>query len=222
MEDKKSRLAVISTKNPNSTLLECISGLKNYYPEFDIIVVDSDSTIKNTFELIDNDVIIEYAANKNWELGAWVYAYNKYNNYKEYMFIQDSVIPIARIPGLDTFHNILYSFHYNAKMGDGGYMTELYNVYKDTKLQPLKEFNENTCIIGTAHSSFITNNENTRIILQLEDDYIKKEIKKTKVDSWLSERTIGLMSSKSNNIRIDITPYFLKKNLRRDYDGYTY
>lgn len=45
MEDK-SRLAVISTKNPNSTLLECIGGLKNYYPEFDIVVVDSDSTIK--------------------------------------------------------------------------------------------------------------------------------------------------------------------------------
>jgi hypothetical protein len=67
--EKKERLAVISTKNPNYVLLETLSGLKQYYPEFDIVIVDSDSDHKEVFEMVPSDVIIEYAKNKNWELG---------------------------------------------------------------------------------------------------------------------------------------------------------
>jgi len=220
MKNKKERLAVISTKNPNSVLLETIIGLKTYYPEFDIVIIDSDSDDKKWFQMIPSDIIIEYAENKNWELGAWVYAYYKYNNYKVYMFIQDSLTPISRITNLDknNFNDgTLYSFHYQAKIVDGGYLDELYNVYKDTNLHFFYGIDPNTQITGTAHTSFITNNSNVRTILQLEDAYIKKNIKKTKVHAMLSERTGGILAEMKSNIRIDITIYFLKRSLGRDY-----
>ena len=221
---KKNRLAVISTKNPNTVLLETIDGLKKYYPEFDIVVVDSDSDNKQGFEMVPSDVIIEYAQNKNWELGAWVYAYNKYNDYQVYMFIQDSLIPTNRILNLDTHDFIdgtLYSFEYRAKIVDGGYLDELYNVYKDTNLHFLYGIDPNTENLGTAQTSFITNNTNVRTKLQMEDAYIEKKITKTKVHSFLSERTGGLLADIASNVRINIGPdtgrYFLKKCLGRDY-----
>ena len=75
----------------------------------------------------------------------------------------------------------------------------------------------NTQITGTAHTSFITNNSNVRTILQLEDAYIKKNIKKTKIHAMLSERTGGILAEIASNIRIDISIYFLKRSLGRDY-----
>lgn len=217
--DKKA-LAVISTKNPTELLLETLANLKIYYPEFDIVIIDSDSEKKELFDKIPSDVIIEYAQNKNWETGAFKYAYTKYNNYAVYMFIQDSLIPIERIPNfsVDTFLNgTLYSFHYNAAFIEGGYLDYLYNVYKNTNLSFLNELDPNTIILGTAHTSFITNNENVNTILQLEDVYIQKGLKKCKIDSWLTERVAGILADKATNTRVDITPFFLKRSLHRDY-----
>jgi hypothetical protein len=220
---KKDRLAVISTKNPNTVLLETIDGLKKYYSEFDIVVVDSDSDNKQGFDMVPSDVIIEYAQNKNWELGAWVYAYNKYNDYQVYMFIQDSQTPISRVPDLDINdfnHGTLYSFHFHDKtITSGGFLDVniLYNVYKDTNLHFLYGIDPNTEILGTGGTSFITNNTNVRTILQLEDAYIEKNITKTKVDSWFSERTGGLLADMASNVRINLEPYFYKRYLRRDY-----
>jgi hypothetical protein len=220
--EKKNGLAVISTKNPNSLLLETVDGLKKYYPEFDIVIVDSDSDNKEGFEMIPSDVIIEYAQNKNWELGAWVYAYNKYSNYDVYMFIQDSITPISRIPYFDINNfekGTLYSFHYNTQFKDGGYLEEINDVYKDTNLHFLYEMNPNTELLSTAHTSFITNNTNVRTILQMEDAYIEKKIIKSKVHSYLSERLGGLLSDMAFNVRIDMSSYFLKRSMHRDYVG---
>jgi hypothetical protein len=55
----------------------------------------------------------------------------------------------------------------------------------------------------------------------MEDAYIEKKITKTKVHSWLSERTGGLLADMASNIRINIGPddgsrFFLKKCLQRD------
>lgn len=220
-----TNLCVISTKNPNEVLFNTVMGVKKYYPDFDIVIVDSDSTNMKGFELVPPDVKIEFAKNKNWELGAWTYAYNKYNDYKIYMFIQDGFEPIRRIDSLntDTFvDGTLYSFHYHAKIVEGGYLEELYNVYKDTNLHFLYGIDPETMIMGTAGASFITNNANVRTMLQMEDAYMMKNIKKTKVHSWLSERTGGLLADIAGNIRIDITSYFKKTSLYRDYNPYTY
>jgi hypothetical protein len=214
-----SNLCVISTKNPNEVLLNTIYAIKRFYPEFDIVIVDSDSTNMKGFESVPSDVKIEYVKNKNWELGAWTYAYNKYNNYKIYMFIQDGLEPIKRINNFDTntfVDGTLYSFHYNARIVDGGHLEELYDVYRYTNLHFLYGIDPETIITGTAHTSFITNNTNVRTILQMEDAYIMKNIKKTKVHSCLSERTGGLLAEIAGNKRIDIKSYFKKTSLSRD------
>ena len=62
------KLCVISTKNPNNILIDTISKVKEYYPDFDIIIIDSDSDNMETFKKIPNDVNIELIKNKNWEL----------------------------------------------------------------------------------------------------------------------------------------------------------
>jgi hypothetical protein len=61
------------------------------------------------------------------------------------------------------------------------------------------------------------NNKNVYTILKLEEAYITKNIKKTKVDSCISERTSGVLAELASNIRIDITRFFKKTNLKRDY-----
>jgi hypothetical protein len=217
---KKDRCCIISTKNPTKEiLLKTIENIKLFYPEFDIIIIDSDSNKKECFDLIPDDCIIEYCKNKNWELGAWNYAYNKYNNYKVYMFIQDSLIPICRIPNLDQIkydNGTIYTFNYSARISDGGYFDHLINIYKNTELHFISEMNPFDRINCCAHSSFIINNEDVKNILQLENAYIEKSLTKSKIDSWLSERTCGILADKQKN-RIDIASYFLKYNCHRDY-----
>jgi len=211
----KSSICIISTKNPNQVLINTIQNVKLYYPEFKIVVVDSDSTQFEYFKFVPDDVKIEYCKNKNWELGAWCYAFKKYNNYDVYMFIQDSLTPIKRIPHLNVKPNDLYSFHYKAKISDGGHFDVLKKIYKNTELSFISNLDPNTPIVGTAHTSFITNKDNVHTILQLENVYNEKKIKKTKVHSWLSERCGGLMAERNNNKRYDITPYFKKQSLNR-------
>ena len=216
----KNRLAVISTKNPRKDILiKNIENIKIFYDDFDIVIIDSDSTDKTCFSLVPNNCKIEYCNNKNWELGAWYYAYNKYNNYKVYMFIQDSLIPNSRIPNLDknNFENgTIYTCNYTARIKDGGYLEDLQNVYKDTELDFISNIHPDTIITGNAHTFFITNHEEVTKILQLEIPYIKKKIVKSKIDSWLSERTTGILADTFIK-RIDVTPYFTKTCCKRDY-----
>ncbi len=217
-DNQKERLAVISTKNPTDVLIETINNLMKFYPEFDIVVIDSDSDDRHMFESIPDGVTVEYIKNKNWELGAWHYAYHKYNDYKVYMFIQDTLVPTERIIELDKDNfkeGTIYSVHYDAKIKDGGHLDELYNVYNGTNLDFIDGIDPDMKIVGMAHSSFITNKANVPTILRMEDAYIDKNITKTKVHSLLSERTGGLLADGSR--RIDMTPYFKKFNGKRDY-----
>ena len=136
------------------------------------------------------------------------------------MFIQDSLIPIK--PFKLEYNNIvntdyLYSFNYKATLEQGGYLQHLRDVYKDTELKFISNINGNTLITGAAHNSFIANSKITKKILELEKIYIDKKIIKTKIDSWLSERTVGIMADKYSKKRINIWDYFKKINLKRDY-----
>lgn len=211
-------LCAISSKNPTQILIDNITNLRIFYPEFDIVVVDSDSTDFTYYKLLPPDIKVEYCKNRNWELGAWYYAFKKYTDYDIYMFIQDGLIPICRIPDFtpDNYENgTLYSFHYDAQLWHGGHYDELVNVYRNSSLHFISELYPNTPILGTAHTSFITNKDNVYNILQLEEAYISKKIEKTKIHSWLSERCGGLIADRYNNLRIDIMPYFKKYSLGR-------
>jgi len=213
-------LCVISSKNPTYVLIKTVNNIKLFYPEFDIVVVDSDSSDFTYYSILPKDVKVEYCKNKNWELGAWCYAFNKYTDYDIYMFIQDSLIPLCRIPGFDTEHyekNTFYSLHYEALLWHGGYYDDLIDIYKNSSLHFISELGPNHPIVGTAHSSFITDRENAAKILKLEEPYIEKHIVKTKMHSCIVERTGGLIAEMNNNTRIDIMPYFEKCHLGRDY-----
>lgn len=213
----KQRLAVIIAKNPTEVLLNTVNNIKLFYPEFDIVIIDSDSENCEIYSRLPNDCKVEKIKNKNYELGAWTYAYNKYPNYNVYMFIQDSLMPICRIPTLNEYNyevGTIYSFHYCVRLCDGGYMQELQNVYRNSNLHFISELDYNTPITGSAHASFIIDKEHAPTILQLEDAYIQKNIKKNKVDAWLSERTCGIMADKLKK-RIDINNYFKKIHLNR-------
>jgi len=216
----KERLAVISSKNPSENVLsKTIENIKFFYPEFDIVIIDSDSDDKTNYLQVPDDCIIEYAKNKNWELGAWYYAFNKYNNYKVYMFIQDSLIPNSRIPTLDANvydNGTIFTCNYNAFLAQGGYFENLQNVYRNTELDFISKLHPNTKITGAAHAFFITNNEEVSKILQLENAYIEKKLVKTKIDCWLSERTVGIIADTFIK-RIDVTSFFTKIHCYRDY-----
>ena len=216
----KKCLCTISSKNPNQLLINTIQNVQLFYHEFDIVVVDSDSTDFTYYEQVPNGVKVEYCKNKNWELGAFYYSYNKYPDYDIYMFIQDSLLPLQRIPGFDTENydkETVYLFHYEAMLWQGGYYEELGNVYRDSIYHFIAELSPHHTFNGGAHSSFMASNDATRKILQLEIPYIVKQIIKTKMDSLLSERTVGLVIDYNGFKKIDINPYFRKHSLKRDY-----
>ena len=155
-------------------------------------------------------------------MGAHRYAFDKYNTYKIYMFIQDTTIPTKRITDLDILlnndtDNIIYTFEYDAYLGTGGYIENLRNIYRNSKLSFICNLDEHIKIKGAAHNSFIANRTISRKILELEDVYIDNNIIKTKIDSWLSERTIGIIADMIPCIRKDISSYFNKVCRKRDY-----
>tara|TARA_Y100000816_G_C26055090_1_gene553583 strand:- start:80 stop:688 length:609 start_codon:yes stop_codon:yes gene_type:complete len=201
-------------------LIDTVSKVKEYYSDFDIVIIDSDSDNMEIFKELPSDITIEFIKNKNWELGAWYHAFNRYYYYDIYMFIQDSLLPTKSFPF--EYDNIihedyLYSFHYKVQLKAGGHLQKLRDVYQDTELNYISEMCENTLITGAAHSSFIANANMTKKILQLEKIYIEKELIKTKIDSWLSERTVGILADNYSKKRINITNHFKKFSLRRDY-----
>ena len=208
----KNRLAVICSFNPTATLLSTVTKIHEFYEEFDIVIIDSDSTDCSIYDLLPSDCKIEYIKNKNYELGAWTYAFKTYPNYEVYMFIQDTLIPNCRIPNFDKIHyenGTIYTFNYHPTLEAGGYIQDLYNVYRDSNLHFISQLEPTMNITGCAHTSFITNKEHILLILQLEDAYIQKNLKKTKIDSWLSERTVGIMADKFSK-RINIWDFFTK------------
>lgn len=210
-----SKLAVICSKNPTQVLKQNIHNIKLNYPEFHILVIDSSSDNTELYKQISTqhpNVIIDYAQNMNYELGAWYYAFYKYDKYDIYMFLQDGVIPVKKIENLEThvLNNTVYSCHYGCALHDGGHLDRLRSVYANSKLDFIAELPGHTAITGGAHTSFIANKENTMQILQLEDVYLQKRLPKSKIDSWLSERTLGIMIDNLQFKRIDMSPYIQK------------
>ena len=53
------KAVIISTRNPNELLLEVIKRYKEFYKDFDIIIIDSNSFNTDIFKYIPNDVIID-------------------------------------------------------------------------------------------------------------------------------------------------------------------
>ena len=214
---------IISTKNPTELLLQNIYRYKILYQDFKIIIIDSNSDNIEIFKYIPLDVIIDFAKNMNYVLGAWKYAINKYD-YDLYLFVQDTLIPLQRIEGLNTindFSNIIYDIPYTARIGATNEdinledLERLREIYRNTKFSFISEIPAEKIIMGGAHTSFLTNKENAKKIIELEDIYEKKNIIKQKIDCNFSERTIGIMADYLGLYRLNMTSYFNKVNGNR-------
>eukprot|EP00613_Pedinella_sp_CCMP2098_P061640 CAMPEP_0171978898 /NCGR_PEP_ID=MMETSP0993-20121228/254399_1 /TAXON_ID=483369 /ORGANISM="non described non described, Strain CCMP2098" /LENGTH=371 /DNA_ID=CAMNT_0012630903 /DNA_START=151 /DNA_END=1267 /DNA_ORIENTATION=- len=220
-------LCVISTKDPTEQLLATISAVEEFYPEFDIVVVDSDSnqtlSVNRTYEAVHRNhenVDVYLARNQNWEYGAWDFAFKgSQTSHTCFMFIQDSLTPTSRIPGfsLKKCKRKIYSFHYASVLADGGYLDRLREVYRHTKLSFISDLADDYEFVGGAHSAFITDRLTSKFMLKLEKAYRDKGLSKTKIDSWLAERTTGIMAAVSGKARVDLTPHFEKKHNGRDF-----
>lgn len=214
------KAVIISTRNPTEILLESIRRYKIFYKDFDIIIIDSNSNETDIFKHIPNDVIIDYAKNNNYVSGAWKYAINKYD-YDLYLFVQDTLIPLARIEGIDIirdFSNIIYDIPYTAKIGqtnnDINYkdLERLRDTYKNTKFDFISKIPAETIFTGMAHTSFLANKENSKKLIELEDVYKRKGIIKEKIDCNFTERTFGILADYLKLDRLIMTTHFHKIN----------
>jgi hypothetical protein len=73
-------------------VIQLVEDIRKYHPDEKIVVVDSDSEDKSYFEtLVKYDVIIEDVSNKNWMIGAYWHAFNKFPDEEFYFFMHDSM-----------------------------------------------------------------------------------------------------------------------------------
>jgi len=89
-------LFVIATRieNPNQIgmLQTCVDSIKKHFgPTSYIVVVDSNSPCRDHIDLYKNDFYVEVAdiRNKNYEAGAWLWAYQNRKAHR-YVFLHDS------------------------------------------------------------------------------------------------------------------------------------
>ena len=204
-------LIVISSKSPNKCLYDCIDNLykiqiKNS-TNYKICVVDSDSNdltiyenVKSSFPLVE----IDFVKNKNYEYGAWNYAYSKYPNYDIYMCIQDSIKINKKIPFNIVNNNNSYIFYHHS-----GYNSD--PPIKNAGIQNLKNCDLNyKPIIDTnfclaQHSSFIVSNS------VIKDIFNTLQIPPIdKIGSCFYERNFGLFFILKNIITHNMYDFFTK------------
>ena len=117
-------LAVICSRNPTDILLNTIEGLNKHYFDFDIVIIDSESGVTDTYDTVKErypHVGIHFTKNKNYEFGAYKTAYELYPNYDIYMCLQDAITPLKRLSFEDMLDNEVYHLpHYSGLMWHEG------------------------------------------------------------------------------------------------------
>jgi len=219
-------LVVISTKSPTLVLLTTVQGVQTHYPEFKIVVVDSNSTNVTILHLLPVGVQVAMIQNLNWELGAWAWALWYLPPADVYMFIQDTFTPHRRAIPCNLSHILpwdAWSCHYTARFRDGGFLDRWAEVYANSELSWTMRADPSESILGAAHSSFIARRELAEIVVKmLEAPYVVKNLTKDKRDSWLAERGVGIVLGKHarqcHNICAGArqSPFFTKVHGGRD------
>lgn len=212
----KSTLTIIVSNNPESMYL--ITNIKKIQEIIlaknknnKICVIDSDSddfTVYNIIKKYYPFVEVHFTKNKNYEYGAYKYAYNKYPYFDIYVCIQDTFI-LEKDLNIDlvsdnqcyiNYRSCIYKDWYENRMKKG-IITLLNNCNLDYKDLIDTQYNLAT------HNSFIVNN------------FIMKNIftnlKNAPVNKYQSicyERLFGLYFTIKKINTIDLRPYFIKKH----------
>lgn len=116
----KKILIVISSKDPSTHLLTNLKNINEIQctdsNSYDILCVDSDSNDFRNYEkakVMFPKVIFAFIKNKNYEYGAWKYAYETYPFYEIYYCIQDTLIIKSHI-NLEIVNDVTsYTYHHN-------------------------------------------------------------------------------------------------------------
>jgi len=90
----KDRIFIISCyfDGTNNAIFDCVNSLISNYDYPKILVIDSDSPNKSYFKKLRSlSVEVLDSKNKNYDTGAYWIGFTKYNDYKNYYFLQDSI-----------------------------------------------------------------------------------------------------------------------------------
>lgn len=202
----KFGLSIISSYNPTNVLIECVTNIQNLYPEFDIVVVDSDSSNIDTYKQINVEVIM--AKNKNFEMGAYKIASSKYPNYTMYMCIQDTFIPTSRVE-FDP-NNVYLWYHPTGFTLHWETLPYAREFFKNTQYAEFLEKHSNTNFTLAFASNFICSRAMLQTILSTSPNFPKN-----KMGSCTYERLLGLIFLYHNCNIIDVKNNFKKINLSR-------
>ena len=157
-------------------LLETIQKVKEFYPEFDIVVVDSDSTDKSCFYHLPPDVKIDFIRNKNWE--GHMHSASTITHTRR--------ICLSRTVSPQTVGRLLIAVDFNPTfyipfITEGGYFTEIQNIFRDSSLDFVSRMLPDRRILGTAHTSWQCTNHFTdwgclwgKEIIQNKDRLLRK------------------------------------------------
>ena len=81
MNSKKLFVIACYYDGSNNSIFECVKSIQKHYKSPHIAVIDSNSPDKSYFKRIKKQGAIVYnAKNKNYDTGAYWYAYNKFKN----------------------------------------------------------------------------------------------------------------------------------------------
>ncbi len=90
---QNKRLFVISCyfDGSNQAIFNSTNSILKLYNNPKIVIVDSDSPDKSYFDKMrSTNIEILDVKNKNFDTGAYWIAFNKYNDFESYYFLQDS------------------------------------------------------------------------------------------------------------------------------------
>jgi hypothetical protein len=209
-------LICICSNFPNPLLHDCIDSLyKNQIKNdtnYKICVIDSDSSDFSFYEKVKTsfpEVELMFVKNKGYEYGAWKKAYEKYPNFDNYFFIQDSIIWTHQIDlnylddsnAFTFYHNSGYYYHPDFKERDRKYLNSI-GLSCDSIID--------TNFTLAQYCSFIVNNK------------IMSDILKTfpilptdRKWSCSYERIFGLYFLVNKINTFDVSQYSVKTNLHR-------
>lgn len=192
----KKVLVTICSRNPNfdylSQNIDYFHNLLQGY-QFCICIVDSDSDVFTEYQKIEQkypEVIIHYVKNKNYEYGAYKYAYQTHPNYDIYVCIQDTTIFTKKINLENVTNNQAFIFrHHSGFLLDHKCIRFAMKVLSKSPFEyPDYAASDDVCKFPFAqHCSFITTKQN------MEDIFKSLTIPpKTKLNSRSYERLFGL------------------------------
>ena len=89
MNTKKLFVIACYYDGSNNSIFECVKSIQKYYKSPQIAVIDSNSPDKSYFKkLKEKKVIVYNAKNKNYDTGAYWYAYNKFKKVNFFYFFK--------------------------------------------------------------------------------------------------------------------------------------